>query len=242
MTHWEFLSLTAGAAWPLAALAIGRHWGTLGILIGLLAGSFIGVGAFWGTLRAGHWLIDRLELDQPSPRLFKLALSWLLLLAAFAWIVISCGLAATIMRSLFVRYLPAPSRAPWEVTIAAGVGYFAQHPALAVFVTLIFCVMVLLLWFLIFDRLLRIHFSEAHSDWERQGCMSGYFWSPPGCRETSMRDRGNLLGDWLVDPPYWLRARASFWRPVGLATMVALVAAVMSLILSLMLLVAHFLP
>lgn len=221
MTLWGCLILAPGFAWPFWGLLIGREWGTLGILIGLLAGSFIGVGFYWGTLRAGDWLFSRFELDDANTP-FKRALDGLVLLGAIAWIVISNLLAITITTNLFTLYLPAASRAPWEVAISNGVVYLAQHPALLVFVGLICFATVWLLSFLIFDRLLRIQFSEAHSDWERQGCMSGYFWSPPGCRETSTRERGDLLGKWLFDPPYWLKSRASFWRRLGLATMVVL--------------------
>ena len=226
MTLWGCLILGAGFAWPFWGLLIGREWGTLGILIGLLAGSFIGVGFYWGTDRAADRLCSRLdELDHASTP-FKRALSWLferlLLPGAIAWMVISNLLAVTITTGLFTLYLPAASRAPWEVAISNGVVYLARHPALLVFVGLICFATVWLLSFLIFDRLLRIQFSEARSDWERQGCMSGYFWSPPGCRETSTRERGELLGKWLFDPPYWLKGRAPFWRRLGLATMVVL--------------------
>ncbi len=227
MTLWELLSFAAGGAWPLWGFVIGREWGTLGILIGLLAGSFIGIGIFLGTLRAGDWLISRFELDDANTP-FKRALSWLLLPAAIAWAAISNLLAITIT-SLFTLYLPAPSLAPWEVALADGVVYLARHPALVVFVALIDCAIVVLFLYLIFDRLLRIQFSEAHSDWERQGCMSGYFWSPPGSRETSRRERGDLFGKWLFDPPYWLKSRASFWRVLGLATMFSLVPAMLAL-------------
>lgn len=243
MTLWGLLILSAGFAWPFWGLLIGRNWGTLGILIGLLAGSLIGIGIFWGTDRATDWLLSRVEYDHPSTP-FKRAFSRLILPGIIAWAAISNLLAVTITTGLFTRYLPAASRAPWEVAISDGVGYLARHPALVVFVGLICFAMVWLLSFLMFDRLLRIQFSEAHSDWERQGCMSGHFWSPPGCRETSMRERGDLLGKWLFDPPYWLRSRASFWRRLGLATMVVLfLPAVISLLWGLpALLFAYFNP
>lgn len=245
MTFWGLISFTAGGAWPLVGLLMGRHWGSLGILIGLVAGSFIGVGTFWVTDRVGDWLFSRLELDHTSTP-FKRALSWLfewlILPAAIAWIVISTLLAITIMRSLFRLYLPAPGRAPWEVALSAGVVYLAQHPALAVFGALIYCAMLFLLSFLIFDRLLRIQFSEAHSDWERQSRMSGYFWSPPGSRETSRHERGALYYDkWLFDPPDWVKARASFGRRLGLVTLFALVPAVLVLLLGIPAMVLSFL-
>ena len=226
MTLWGLLSLAAGGAWVFWGFLIGRESGTLGILIGLLGGAFIGAGIFLGTLRAGDWLISRLdELDHARTPLRR-ALSWLFeklyLLGAIAWMVISNLLAVTIMTGLFTLYLPAASRAPWEVALSNGVVYLTRHPAPMVFFGLIDFAVVVLLSYLIFDRLLRIQFSEAHSDWERQGCMSGYFWSPPGCRETSRRERGDLLGKWLFNPPYWLKSSASFWRVLGLATMVVL--------------------
>ena len=60
-----------------------------------------------------------------------------------------------------------------------------------------------------------------------QGCLSGYFWSPPGSRETSRHERGSLYyNNWLFDPPYWLKGRASFWRLLGLATFFTLFPAV----------------
>ena len=236
MTLWGCLILGAGAAWPLWGFLIGREWGTLGILIGLLAGSFIGIGIFRGTFIAGDWLISRLdELDHASTP-FKRALSWLyeklLLPGGIAWMVISNLLAVTITTGLFTLYLPAASRAPWEVAISAGVVYLARHPAQAIFIALLYGAMVVLLSYLIFDRLLWIQFSEAHSDWERQGCMSGHFWSPPGSRKTSTRERGNLLGDWLFDPPDWVKARASFWRLLALANFVNLVPVVFVLLFS----------
>ncbi len=247
MTLCGTLILGAGAAWPFWGVLIGRDWGTLGILIGLSAGSFIGIGVYWGTDRAADWLFSRVEHDHPSTP-FKRALSWLILPGVIAWAVISNMLAVTITTGLFTLYLPAASRAPWEVAISNGAVYLAddlaQHPAQVVFVGLICMAMVWLLSFLMFDRLLRIQFSEAHSDWERQGCMSGYSWSPPGCRETSMRERGELLGKWLSDPPYWLRSRAPFWRRLGFATMVVLFClAVISLLWGLpALLFAYFNP
>ncbi len=221
MTLLHLLSSVAGGAWPIWGFLVGRQWGTLGILIGLSAGSFIGIGVYWGTDRAADWLFSRVEHDHPSTP-FKRALSWLILPGVIAWAVISNMLAVTITTGLFTRYLPAASRAAWEVAISNGVVYLTRHPALLVFVGLICFAIVWLLSHLMFDRLLRIQFSEAHSDWERQGCMSGYSWSPPGCRETSMRERGELLGKWLSDPPYWLRSRAPFWRRLGFATMVVL--------------------
>ncbi len=243
MTLWGLLILSPGFVWPFWGLLIGRNWGTLGILIGLLAGSFVGIGILWGTDRATDWLCTRVEYDHPSTP-FKRAVSWLIMPGLIAWNVISNLLAVTITTGLFTRYLPAASRAVWEVAISNGVVYLTRHPALLVFVGLTCFAMAWLLSFLMFDRLLRIQFSEAQSDWEQEGCMSGYFWSPPGCRETSMRERGELLGKWLSDPPYWLRSRAPFWRRLGLATMVVLsVLAVVSLLWGLLaLLVAYFDP
>ena len=206
---------------PFGAYSLGEIGEPFGILIGLLVGSFIGIGIFRGTDRAVDWLCTRVEYDHPSTP-FKRAVSWLIMPGLIAWNVISNLLAVTITTGLFTRYLPAASRAVWEVAISNGVVYLTRHPALLVFVGLICFAIVWLLSHLMFDRLLRIQFSEAHSDWERQGCMSGHFWSPPGCLETSMRERGDLLGKWLSDPPYWLRSRAPFWRRLGFATMVVL--------------------
>ncbi len=231
MTLWGMLILSPGFAWPFWGLLIGRSWGTLGILIGLLVGSFIGIGIFWGTDRAADWLCTRVEYDHPSTP-FKRAVSRLIMPGLIAWSVISNLLAVTITIGLFTLYLPAVSRAPWEVAISNGVVYLARHPTLLVFVGLIDFAMVVLLSFLIFDRLLRIQFSEAHSDWERQGCMSGYFWPPPGSRETSRQERGNLLYNWLTDPPDWVKARASFWRLLGWANFLTLIPAVVVLLFS----------
>ncbi len=231
MTLLDLMSLTAGGAWPIWGFLIGRQWGTLSILLGLLAGSLIGYGFFWVTLRVGHWLIWRPVLDHPCTP-FRVALGWLLLLATIAWLVISNVLAMTITAGLFTLFQPAPGRAAWEVAISAGVVYLARHPVLAIFVALINFAMVVLLSYLIFDRLLWIQFSEARSDWERQGCMSGYFWSPPGSRETSRHERGNLFNNWLTDPPYWVKARASFWRLLAWANFLALLPAVFVLLFS----------
>lgn len=237
MTFWELLSLTAGAAWLLPALAVGRQWGSLGILIGLLLGSLVGASSFWGTNKAGHWLIDRFQLDHPGP--FRLALAWLLVLGAFGWIAVSAGLATTLTGKLFTTYLPAPARAPWDLAISEGISHIARHPVLAFVAALLFCITVFILWYTMFDRLLRIQFSEACSEWERQGCMSGYFWAPPGARETSMRERGNLLWDWLIDPPSWLSRRASFWRLLGILTMIAMVPAIVLLLWTFVLLISY---
>jgi hypothetical protein len=245
MTLWGLLSFAAGGAWLFWGFFIGREWGSLGLLIGLVAGSCIGVGTFWGTDRAGDWLLSRLDLDQASTP-FKRALSslydWLLLLGAIAWIVISHLLAFTIMSSLFRLNLPAVGRAAWEVALSAGVVYLARHPAQAVFGALIYCAMLVLLSYLIFDRLLRIQSSSAHSDWERQGRLSGYFWSAPGSRETSRHERGALYYDkWLFDPPEWVKGRASFWRWLGLVTLFALVPAVPVLLYGIPAMVLSFL-
>jgi hypothetical protein len=74
---------------------------------------------------------------------------------------------------------------------------------LALIVTVPFFVIVLIVAFRVFDRLLRIQFSDARSDWERAGCPSGYFWSPPGSRKLSLRARGYLYTQWFYHAPLW---------------------------------------
>ena len=64
---------------------------------------------------------------------------------------------------------------------------------------------VLVVSFVVFDRLLRIQFSDAHSDWEREGCPSGYFWAPPSSRKLSPRARGYLYSKWFYHAPPWVR-------------------------------------
>src|SRR5258708_7295484 len=58
--------------------------------------------------------------------------------------------------------------------------------------------------FVVFDRLLRIQVCEARPEWERDGCPSGYFWSPPGGRKMSLRARGYLLSQWFYRRPAWV--------------------------------------
>src|SRR5207244_12638680 len=52
--------------------------------------------------------------------------------------------------------------------------------------------------FRLFDELLRVPFSDVHSEWERCDSPSGYFWKPPGSRHLSLRRRGDLWSHW-----YW---------------------------------------
>ncbi len=65
--------------------------------------------------------------------------------------------------------------------------------------------LILVISFRLFDRLLGIQFSDAHSEWENQGCPSGYFWSPPGSQKLSMQNRGHLFSQWFYHAPTWVR-------------------------------------
>ena len=62
----------------------------------------------------------------------------------------------------------------------------------------------LLVSFRLFDDLLRFQFSNAHPDWERCDCPSGYFWKPPGSRQLSLRERGHLWSHWYRYRPAWV--------------------------------------
>ena len=64
---------------------------------------------------------------------------------------------------------------------------------------------VLVVSFWVFDRLLRLQFSDAHSEWEREGCASGYFWAPPGSRKLSLPARGYIYSQWFYHTPSWVR-------------------------------------
>jgi len=65
--------------------------------------------------------------------------------------------------------------------------------------------LILFISFLLFDRLLGIQFSDARSEWEKQGRPSGYFWSPPGSQKLSMQNRGHLFSQWFYCVPAWAR-------------------------------------
>lgn len=62
----------------------------------------------------------------------------------------------------------------------------------------------LLASFRLFDELLRVQFSDAHSEWERYDSPSGYFWKPPGSRQLSLRQRGDLWSFWYLYRPPWV--------------------------------------
>jgi hypothetical protein len=64
--------------------------------------------------------------------------------------------------------------------------------------------LVLLLSFRLFDRLLSIQFTRAHAEWEQQGALSGYFSTPPGSRKVSLRIRGFQWSCWFESPPAWI--------------------------------------
>jgi len=58
--------------------------------------------------------------------------------------------------------------------------------------------------FRLFDELLRVQFSDVHSEWERCDSPSGYFWKPPGSRHLSLRRRGDLWSHWYWNRPQWI--------------------------------------
>ena len=62
------------------------------------------------------------------------------------------------------------------------------------------------LWsFALFDRLLRIQFSEHHPEWERLGCPPGFFWVPSGAKTLlGGFSRGGLLWEWTARAPVWV--------------------------------------
>ena len=81
----------------------------------------------------------------------------------------------------------------------------ARTLALVLLATLPPFLLVLIVSFRLFDRLLRIQFSDARSEWEQMGSPSGYFWSPPGSRKLSLRARGYLWSQWFYHAPPWVR-------------------------------------
>jgi hypothetical protein len=62
----------------------------------------------------------------------------------------------------------------------------------------------LLVSFRLFDELLRVQFSDAHSEGERCELPSGYFWKSPSSRHLSLRQRGDLWSFWYWHPPQWV--------------------------------------
>ena len=73
----------------------------------------------------------------------------------------------------------------------------------------------LLVSFRLFDELLRVQFSDAHSEWERCDSPSGYFWKPPGSRRLSLRQRGDLLSFWYLYRPQWVESSERYQRLYG---------------------------
>ncbi len=65
-------------------------------------------------------------------------------------------------------------------------------------------ILFLVLSFRLFDRLLNNQFTHAHEEWEQQGSLSGYFYSPPGSRKASRRTLGDKFSRLLTDPPSWI--------------------------------------
>jgi len=80
--------------------------------------------------------------------------------------------------------------------------------------------------FIVFDRLLRIQFSDARSEWESDDCPSGYFWAPPGSKRLSPRARGNLLSHWFYHRPAWVSSSAQAARLYGLLRLATYLAAI----------------
>ena len=92
-----------------------------------------------------------------------------------------------------------------------------------------------ILWsFALFDRLLRIQFSEHRSEWERLGCPPGFFWVPRDAKTLlGGFSRGGLLWEWTACAPAWVSQsesalaayrrfkRASTWSRIVLGLFLA---------------------
>jgi hypothetical protein len=64
----------------------------------------------------------------------------------------------------------------------------------------------LLVSFRLFDRLVRMEFSDRRGDWEQHGCPIGFFWVPHGTPVISGSfARTALLSEWSHAAPRWIR-------------------------------------
>jgi hypothetical protein len=94
---------------------------------------------------------------------------------------------------------------------------------------LMFFLPLLLVSFRLFDELLQVQFSDAHSEWERYESPSGYFWKAPASRHLSLRQRGDLWSFWYRHRPQWVdssegsRRLYRRFKLVGRAAIVAFV-------------------
>jgi hypothetical protein len=92
----DLLSVIAGGSVFIAAFMEGRKAGSLGTLLGLVLGLALGFVTLWGTRTGLKWAVGRLRLDDPNPPPLRLALAWLLCLAA---------LVATVLAMIAVSWL-----------------------------------------------------------------------------------------------------------------------------------------
>ncbi len=91
--------------------------------------------------------------------------------------------------------------------LTASPAFFIPLPNLIIVLLVVFLpifILFLVLSFRLFDRLLNNQFTHAHEEWEQQGSLSGYFYSPPGSRKASRRTLGDKFSRWLTDPPSWI--------------------------------------
>jgi hypothetical protein len=97
---WDFLSLLAGVAACSGAILAGRNTGTLGTSISIAIGLVLGFAFFYLERTAGKKIFQRAGLYDAKLPPLKLILSWLLCLAAFAWIFVSWFAGSYITKSL----------------------------------------------------------------------------------------------------------------------------------------------
>ena len=98
-------------------------------------------------------------------------------------------------------------------------------PTSLLLLTLPIFIVLLFVSFRCFDRLLRLQVACAQQEWQDYGSPSGYFWSPPGAVQWSLRWKGRLWSHWFVHPPGWIRTSfgntKEYWQfrlVAGLAT------------------------
>ena len=87
MTFTELMSLLAFTTPLICSLESGWKAGRgVGILIGLIVGSALSAGSFWGVRVFSRWVRDHPKLTTQHPGVIWVGLSWFLCVALFLWI------------------------------------------------------------------------------------------------------------------------------------------------------------